>query len=170
MIEIKRLGPDDAQRVRELRLESLKMNPEAFGGDLAENEARPLSVWQERLKLDGNDAIFGAIETDNDRRLVGMTGFYCLTGEKLRHRSRIWGVYVTPDYRGTGTGRALMQCAIDHARTCEGTELIEIAVVTTNEAAFNLYRSLGFTLMGTQPHALKIGDTYYDEAHLIMFL
>jgi ribosomal protein S18 acetylase RimI-like enzyme len=42
-------------------------------------------------------------------------------------------------------------------------EQITLAVVTTNEAARSLYRSLGFATYGVEPRALKVGERYLDE-------
>jgi RimJ/RimL family protein N-acetyltransferase len=38
-----------------------------------------------------------------------------------------------------------------------------VAVVVGNEAARNLYLSLGFAVYGTEHEALKLGNRYLDE-------
>jgi GNAT superfamily N-acetyltransferase len=71
----------------------------------------------------------------------------------LRFRAAIWTVglecylaelYVTPDRRRRGTGRALMQAAIEEARD-RGADTMEIGVDEPDLAARRLYESLGFT-------------------------
>ena len=42
-------------------------------------------------------------------------------------------------------------------------ELIQLCVITTNEAARNLYRRNGFAEYGIERHALKQSDRYFDE-------
>lgn len=166
-MQIRRLGPDDFKASLALRFRALRNNPEAFGMSIEEAEVAPEEDWRSRLKLEGDDAIFAA---EVDGELVGMTGFRRQKGRKTQHRAFIWGVYVDPEHRGKGYGRALVQCAIDHARTCKELDLIEISVVTTNQPANALYRSLGFELTGTFPHALRIEGVNYDESFMVMFM
>jgi hypothetical protein len=45
-----------------------------------------------------------------------------------------------------------------------------ISVVTVQAAALSLYRSLGFESYGRERRALKIGDRYLDEEHMILFV
>ena len=47
-----------------------------------------------------------------DSRLIGMAGFYREKGLKSRHKGRVWGVYVTPEARGGGIGRKMMQALL----------------------------------------------------------
>ena len=60
---------------------------------------------------------------------------------------------VAPAARGLGVGRALAQDMITWHRA-QGFAAIQFnAVVETNTAAVNLWRNLGFTLIGTVPRA-----------------
>jgi hypothetical protein len=38
------------------------------------------------------------------------------------------------------------------------------------EAARRLYRALGFEVYGYEKHALKVGATYVDEEHMVLWL
>jgi len=71
----------------------------------------------------------------------------------LRFRAAIWTtglecylaeLYVVPDRRGEGLGRALMVAALDEARR-RGSDTMEIGVDEPDTAARRLYESLGFT-------------------------
>jgi ribosomal protein S18 acetylase RimI-like enzyme len=71
----------------------------------------------------------------------------------LRLRSAIWNeglechlaeLYVVPEQRGLGAGRALMEAAIDEARR-RGAETMDIGVDEPDQAARGLYESMGFT-------------------------
>lgn len=70
----------------------------------------------------------------------------------LRFRPAIWVValecylaelYVVPDRRGRGTGRALMEAAIELARR-EGAAYMDLGTSEDDVAARALYESLGF--------------------------
>src|SRR5262249_61464416 len=71
----------------------------------------------------------------------------------LRFRNAIWSsglecylaeLYVTPGRRGQGLGRALLEAAIDDART-RGADTMDIGVDEPDVAARRLYQSVGFT-------------------------
>ena len=71
----------------------------------------------------------------------------------LRFRPSIWThglecyvaeMYVIPDRRGEGLGRALMEEAIELARR-EGADYMDLGTSEDDVAARALYESLGFT-------------------------
>jgi ribosomal protein S18 acetylase RimI-like enzyme len=53
-------------------------------------------------------------------------------------------LYVVPDLRGNGLGRALLEAAMETARA-EGAEQMELGTSQGDEAARGLYESAGFT-------------------------
>ncbi len=57
--------------------------------------------------------------------------------------------------------------ALARATPLPGLEQVHLAVVATNAAAVTLYRSLGFTVYGRDPRALKLGDRYVDEELMV---
>ena len=54
-----------------------------------------------------------------------------------------------------------VEAVLDLAR--QRVELIQLSVVSDNEAALRLYESLGFVEYGIEKHALKQDSRYYDE-------
>jgi ribosomal protein S18 acetylase RimI-like enzyme len=152
---VRRLMPDDAGQYREIRLEALQLSSEAFGSTFEHEGSQSLGYFQEALtKAD----VFGAfLETD----LVGVAGFRAQAGAKQAHKGLLWGMYVRPSARGTGAGKSLVKAVLDHAR--ERVELVQLTVVSENEAAQRLYRSCGFVAYGHEVHSLKQGGRYYDE-------
>jgi ribosomal protein S18 acetylase RimI-like enzyme len=71
----------------------------------------------------------------------------------LRFRQAIWAaglecylaeLYVAPDHRGSGLGRALMTAAIEHARS-RGAAWMDLGTSEDDVAARALYESLGFS-------------------------
>ena len=77
----------------------------------------------------------------------------------LRFRLGIWTqglecylaeLYVVPDRRGQGLGRALMEEAMDAARA-EGATYMELGTGEDDVAARALYESLGFDTHGGRP-------------------
>jgi ribosomal protein S18 acetylase RimI-like enzyme len=71
----------------------------------------------------------------------------------LRFRLSIWTeglecylaeLYVVPDRRGQGLGRALMEAAMKHARE-QGADYMDLGTSEDDVAARGLYESLGFS-------------------------
>ncbi|WP_096440012.1 GNAT family N-acetyltransferase [Alteribacter populi] len=166
-MEIRILKPSDAQKYRELRLEALQTSPEAFASTFEEEKAYSIETYADRFESEHSFNFAAFAEEDN---LVGMVTLVRANKEKLKHRATILGMYVTPDKRGEGIGKRLITEAIDKAKAHGGIEQIYLHVVTTNESAVKLYSSIGFTSFGTERHALKSADTYYDEELMVLFL
>ena len=85
-IEIRRLTPADPDVVlyRDIRLEALNANPEAFGSTFEIEDAQPLSWFSVRL---GSSEILGAF---CDARLVATAGFAIQQGQKKAHKGTLW--------------------------------------------------------------------------------
>lgn len=102
-----------------------------------------------------------------DGRLVGTAGFRREDRAKTGHKGWVWGVYVTPDWRSQGIGRTLMSELIQRAELLPGLEQIHLAV-RVDGAAQRLYSSLGFVVYGLEVQALKAGDSYVDQNHMVL--
>jgi RimJ/RimL family protein N-acetyltransferase len=44
-----------------------------------------------------------------------------------------------------------------------GIVVLNLAVVTTNDAAIHSYQRNGFSAYGTEPKSIRVNDIYYDE-------
>ena len=73
-------------------------------------------------------------------------------------------------WRGNGIGRNMLIELLNKAREQPGIERIQLMVATSQTAARQLYLSLGFESYGCEKRALKIGDTYVDEEHMVLEL
>ncbi len=129
-------------------MEALLTNPEAFGSTYEESVNRTIEEVRCRINTTDENYILGAYSPSDE--LVGMVGFKRETGRKLRHKGKIWGMYVTEACRKQGTGRMLMQEVISRAWELDDLLQINLTVVSTNEGAGRLYRSLGFVVYGIE--------------------
>ena len=166
LIEIRALTEGDAGKWWQLRLESLQGDPLAFGRTVDEHVATPVSVIEARLRdtATGNFTL-GAWQGES---LVGMATFVRETAPMTRHRGHVYGVYLAPMARGRGAGRALIQTLLNRAFEDRSLEQIVLGVSDTQEAAKNLYRSLGFRTWGIEPAARKLGNRELAEEHMIL--
>lgn len=105
MIQIKKIEPEHVGPFWSLRLEALITNPEAFGNSYEDSVQMPQSEVLKMIKADENHFILGAFTTEE--QLIGIAGFRRGQGIKIKHKSMIWGVYVSPEHRGRGIARQL---------------------------------------------------------------
>ena len=162
-VQIRLLMTADARLYREIRLEALKLSPEAFGSTFEHERSQSLVHFEDALT---KSDVFGAFdETDN---LVGVAGYRTQGGAKQAHKGLLWGTYVRPIARGAGVAKHLVKAILSHAR--ERVELLQLAVVSENETARRLYRNFGFAEYGHEVHALKQSGRYYDEVLMAVAL
>lgn len=166
-MEIRQLTVENAEEYRTLRLRALREEPEAFGSSWEEENERPLEQTIARLQASDVTA-FGGF--DDTGKLVGMVRLWRQDGIKTQHKANIISMYVAPEARGRGLGRLLLNAAIACAREISGVEQLMLSVVTANTAARNLYLTAGFETFALEPKALKLGDRYLDEEHMLLFL
>jgi len=153
--EIIRLTPDDVARYRDIRLEALRTEPDAFGSTFETEAEYPLAAFASRL---AECAVFGAVNGDE---LAGVAGFYVQAGPKHAHKGVLWGMFVRPAYRDTRLGRRLVEAVIEHAR--QHVELLQLTVIADNVAARRLYQRLGFVEYGIERDAAKYRGRYHDD-------
>ena len=160
--QVRRLETPDAVLYRDIRLEALQRNPEAFGSTFEWEDAQPLSWFEASL---GRAAIFGGFV---EGTLAGMAGFAAQESSKRAHKALLWGMYVRAAARNTGLGKRLVTAVLDHARG--RVEMVQLTVVSENEAARRLYRAMGFVEYGYEKRALKQDGRYYDDVLMVNFL
>ncbi len=167
-MEVLRLDSSHAEDYLKLRLEALKTNPEAFGASYEETASRENPLKHIAARLDQRENYtFGAYIGDS---LSGMLVLIPETAEKMKHKASIFGMYVTPEHRGNGFARALLEKALLQAGNLKSIEQVNLTVVTTNDSAKRLYSSIGFHSYGTEKRAIKYKGEYFDEEYMVLFL
>ena len=146
---VRRVTADDADRLREIRLDALAADPEAFGSTLQRDEALPdehWRVWAAASATGGDQAVFvGEAETG----LVGLVaGFRDTARPRDIHLVSMW---VASSWRGAGLGRRLVDALVTWARESDA-DGVTLWVTDQNDGARRLYEAVGFRSTGrTQP-------------------
>lgn len=159
-IEIIQPSIDDWRKVKELRLDALKQDQQAFGISYEENFNEPDTYWKEKLKKStGNNAKEIFIIAKEDDEYVGM-----ITSENAS--SDTWfihAVYVKSDHRKKGVAKKLLEGILILLRNRNDIQNIELKVNVEQEAAVNLYKSYGFEINGTARQ--ELGDGKIHEVY-----
>jgi GNAT superfamily N-acetyltransferase len=147
---VHRVTPDDAARMRALRLEMLADSPLAFLETLAQAAARPHEDYRRRIIQASAGRGLAQFVADPGGRLIGHAGG---TVQPEDHATTIvFAVYVTPARRGSGVLGDLVETVADWSRSVGRPELM-LEVVVGNDRAIRAYERLGFTDTGVRlPH------------------
>lgn len=151
--------PAYAARFRELRLGALQDSPIAFSADYQRNLSQPLKYWEDMLTMQADEStIFLALQAGD---LIGMTGIARGNSPKTRHAAMIWGVFVTPEWRGLHIAEELIRACFHWARA-RGIVVARLGVAANNSSAVRCYERCGFKIYGTETRALFHEGNYYD--------
>lgn len=164
---IRKLLAEDAAVFQELRLRALLDTPGSFTSSHAEESPLSLGEVAARLATSADRAVFGAFDGN---RMIGMAGLGREPMVKISHKAYVWGMYVEPNYRGKGWGQRLLDAAVEFAAQVSGVRQVNISVYSGNDVARRLYVSSGFVPYGVETCAMRVGDTYYDEEHMVRML
>lgn len=166
-MNIRRLAPSDTDAFHALRLAALQNEPSAFGSSYEEEKDFPRITVESRLVENTDRGVFGAFEGD---KLIGLVALGRESRIKLAHKAMIWGMYVSPESRGKGIGRALLLQVLALARSVPGILQVNLCVNASNAPALRLYESVGFKAFGQEPGAMLVGGALYDEVHMYLQL
>ena len=148
-----------------MRLQGLRESPAAFGASHAEERDMPLQAVVERMQSEGSHT-YGAFTDEG--QLVGVVGLYRERRPKTRHKAYVWGMYVAPEFRRHGIGRALLEAVVARARKVQGVRQVNLTVTAGNDAACRLYAACGFERFGLEKEALWVDGTPYDTEYMVL--
>src|SRR5580692_9834070 len=138
-LTIRLCGLDDWEGLRAIRLEALKDTPDAYGSTYEESARWSDAQW----KNAASTRLYYL--ADRDGRVVGMVsgGF----NDGYPGTRWLYGMYVTPDERGTGTANRLVRSIEEWARR-HGVDEIYLHVTTSVPRAGAFYEKVGFRSTG----------------------
>jgi dihydropteroate synthase len=131
----------DWQRWREVRLRALADAPDAFGETLAHAHTRDEASWRGMVAHDPSRVVLAA---EDDGAIVGTAVVRLASDARL---ANLYAMWVAPEARSRGAGRALVEAAQRWARFA-GASSFALRVTVSNVAAYELYRRTGFVDSG----------------------
>ena len=164
---IRRLVTADAASLMALRQAALRNDPLSFGSSPTDDRLRTQESVERILSDQDQQAVFGGFD---ETELIGMIGSRSEAGTKERHKGFLWGMYVAPQARGNGIGRALLESAISFARDWPEVQQLHLSVTDAAMIAKSLYETAGFRVWGREPRALAWQGRFVDEFHLVLEL
>ena len=142
-IRIRRVRREEWERVCDLRLRALADAPDAFGSTLDRERGNGQAEWIGWIEgwEGATNAMFVAERGD---RWIGMA-VGSRTGEE--DHAHLFGMWVDPEWRGTGVGARLVEGVLQWARSW-GAGWLGLGVTETNDGAVGFYEHLGFVDTG----------------------
>jgi ribosomal protein S18 acetylase RimI-like enzyme len=165
MYQVRPLGAADVDAFRRIRLEALRLHPEAFGSAYEDEVQLDRTRFAERLAA-ARFTRFGGFAEDD---LVGLVGLQVRAGAKERHKGHLFSMYVDAAHRRSGLSEQLVKAVIAGARDAS-VALVHLSVSSNNTNAKRFYRRMGFTVYGVERRSLKVGDQFLDEDMMVLHL
>ncbi|MGI9280765.1 MAG: GNAT family N-acetyltransferase [Endozoicomonas sp.] len=139
-LKIRTIKKSDWKTYKEIRLRSLKDSPEAFCNTYEYARKESDQQWQDRCRIKSDQKALPL--------LAEVDGLVCGVAWGVIHRpedttANVYQMWVSPDARGLGLGRALLDSIVNWSRD-QGMETVTLGVNTTNISAIALYQSMGF--------------------------
>ena len=150
-MEIRRIGLEAWEALRELRLRALAGDPDAFGMTLEAASAQSDAGWREWI---GSPERGFFVAVADDGRFVGMAVGAPIAEQETT--AGLFGMWVVPDARRHGVGAALIEAVEDWARHV-GHGSIRLGVTLTNPSAIRFYERMGYADIGER-HPLRDGS------------
>lgn len=152
-----RLVADDWQAYRAIRLAMLEESPSAFGSTYAEAAGHDEQLWRQRLTE--NVVLLARVG-----RTPAGSAMFSEYGVTDPGDCSLFGLWVDPDFRRAGVGRALVDAVVARARAA-GKRRVVLHVVADNAAARGLYEREGFVATGHSvpyPHDDRLVEIEMD--------
>ena len=127
---------------------------------------RPTPASDEMMRLWLEDAPWHVVVAELDGAIVGTAKVGPNRPGRGAHVATA-SFIVGPGHQGRGVGRALAEYAVEWAGSAGYRGMQFNAVVETNHAAIALWRSLGFTVIGTVPDAFDHQTQGFVGLHIM---
>ena len=116
-ISVRELGEDDWEEYRTARLTALQDAPEAFVASHEEESGFTQERWQDRMRRSQR------LLAEREGRTVGVASVGAAS-DGSEHRAELFGLWVSPEARGSGVATALVTAGARVARVSGNSHLM----------------------------------------------
>ncbi len=156
-VKVEIAKPEDWEIYKDIRIEALTKNPEAFGTLLEEVDKRTTEQWQ--ASLSNSESFFVLAKTDS-----GTSGAKSIAGA-IRGKEKTWrlvAVYTRPEFARLGIAEEVCNKVLEEIKKRNGNKVVlNVIKNKKQDAARKLYNKLGFRDMEDR------GDYYIMVKDLI---
>lgn len=163
---VKRVASSDWQEYKEIRLEALKNEPQAFGSSYNKENERTESEWQNKLAksedLNGISFFYAILKE----------GVFVAIGGAYQDNNKQWNIiaiYTKKEVRGQGLGQEIFKSIINELKARK-IKKAYLCVNTLQIAAQALYKKNGFIIKQIIKDQLLGDGKYYDEVKMFIDL
>ena len=159
--QVRRLGTDDWEISRQVRLTALAEAPYAFMSTLAREQRFDEQVWRQRLSsptaatfhawVDGTPAGTATGKIDDPDDEFAVPGSWQLVG-----------MWVDPRARGSGVADRLIEAVAGYARE-HGASCVTLWVTEVNARAKAFYQRIGFAPTGARQPVREDEPDHWEE-------
>lgn len=142
----RQLTEADWELYRDIRLTALQSDPSSFGSTYVHEFEFTPEKWQYPLQ-DQNSAIFGLFE---DNQIIGMTGIFIPKTDSTQTTAKLFGSWISKNYRNQGLSSHLYQPRIEWAKSHPTINKIIYTHYDYNKASESAGKKHGFTITHTE--------------------
>jgi len=161
---VKKLDKNDWKNYRDIRLEALKEEPDAFGGSYNEYKEKDDLYWIDKTSLSGEKAgksFLCAVLVDNN--FVSIGGAY----QDENNEWNIIAIYTKKEFRGIGAGSLLFNKILEELKNRK-VKKVFLRVNVKRVPAISLYKKFGFEIIKTIPNQISGDGKLHDEYEMCL--
>ncbi len=142
---IRKLSESDWLAYRDIRLRSLQDSPDSFGSTYEREVKFHAEQWKARLRVSPSNQDAVVLVAAVGDSFVGLLS--CVIQRPADRSAHLYQMWVAPEFREGGIGKALMEQARKWAHKRKIGKFT-LSVTTINSAAISLYKNVGFKPTG----------------------
>lgn len=136
----------DWQKYKEIRLETLKMEPDAFSSKYSDVAGYSDEYWKGLIEDENNIFLLALHENE----VIGVIRATFNAPDESPSTAVLGGFYVRKEFRNKGVGRLLLGTVIDHIKNNNAIKEVRLYVKPQQTSAIALYNSVGFKKTGSK--------------------
>lgn len=143
---------------KDIRLEALKLVPQAFGDSYSVLARKDNMFWRSELGLK-SPVWYGVVDKS------GIIAIGCIKyakALKFSHIAKLSGIYVAKEFRGRGIGSLLVKALIETAFSNSKIRKLKLIVNISQSDAIALYKNFKFKKVGDLKEEFNIDGVFYD--------